>query len=90
MKIGLLVHVVSMAMDKQLFSVTRDKVLHVIQNTKPNSDFNDILLVNYKKECSVLGSDILLKPFTEAINNISKVTFPRELKCLRFQSEDHT
>lgn len=61
-----------------LYPLTNYELNEIINIIKPNSNLNDILAINYIKECS----DLLIDPLTISINNcFSNGVFPCELKC---------
>lgn len=63
-----------------LFPVTPDEILNIIFTTKPNFNLNNILPVNYIKQCL----DILLNPITDMINKcFATGCFPEILKTAR-------
>lgn len=63
-----------------LFPVTYDEIKNIILKTKSNSNLNNILSINYVKECQ----DILIIPLTDHINDcLNAGKFPDALKKAR-------
>lgn len=63
-----------------LFKTTQDEIRSIILKTKPNSNLNNFLPVNYIKQCL----DILTEPLTDLVNQcFENGCFPELLKTAR-------
>lgn len=63
-----------------VFPTTHLEINSIINNIKSNSNLNDILPVNYIKECG----NILIESITTCINKcLADGSFPDDLKCAK-------